>query len=82
MPPHPVGTQPGPQVGQPEPDKEIIVPTTPPHAGPAARQARPATTIRAPRRLGLVLAVIATAQRVVALEVTVVTGFLKTEGLT
>jgi hypothetical protein len=49
------------------PGEEIIVPCTTPQAGPAARQARPATTTRAPRRLGLVLAVIATAQLMVTL---------------
>jgi len=37
---------------------------------------------RAPRRRGLVLAVIVTPQPMVALDVTVVTGFLKAEGLT
>ena len=58
------------------------MPAAAPQSGPAARQARPATTTQAPRRLGLVLAVIATAQLMVALDVTVVTGFLKTEGLT
>jgi DNA-binding CsgD family transcriptional regulator len=53
------------------------VPTTPPQAGRAVLQARPATTTQAPRRLGLVLAVIATAQVMVALDVTIVTGFLR-----
>ena len=43
-----------------------------PHAGPAARQARAATTAQAPRRPGLVLAVIATAQLMVALDLTIV----------
>lgn len=58
------------------------MPAATPQAGPAARQARPATTTQVPRRPGRVLAVIATAQLMVALGVTVVTGFLKTEGLT
>ena len=44
---------------------------TPP-AGPAARQARTAITARAPRRLSLVLAVIATAQLMVVLHLTIV----------
>ena len=46
-----------------------------PHAGPAARQAQAATTAQttqAPRRLGPVLAVIATAQLMVALDLTIV----------
>ena len=42
-----------------------------PHAGPAARQARAATTAQPPRRLGLVLAVIATAQLTVVLDLNV-----------
>jgi hypothetical protein len=58
------------------------VPSTPPQAGTAARQAQPATMTQAPRRLGLVLAVTATAQLVVAPGVTVVAGFPKAEGLT
>jgi hypothetical protein len=37
---------------------------------------------QAPRRPGLVLAVIVTAELMAALDVTVVTGFLKAEGLT
>ena len=43
-----------------------------PQAGPAPLQARAATTAQPPRRLGLVLAVIATAQLMVALDLTVV----------
>ena len=43
-----------------------------PHAGPAARQARAAATAPAPGKLGLVLAVIATAQLMVALDLTIV----------
>jgi len=43
-----------------------------PHAGPAARQARAAITARPPRRPGLVLAVIATAQLMVVLDLTIV----------
>jgi hypothetical protein len=51
--------------------------------GAAEAGAAPVASVtQAPRRLGLVLAVIATAQLMVALDVTVVTGFLKTEGLT
>src|SRR5215469_16151754 len=61
-----------PQAGQPAPEEEIIVTTGTPHAGPAARQARAATTAQAPRNLGLVLAVIATAQLMVALDLTIV----------
>src|SRR5215468_7849231 len=61
-----------PQAGQPAPEEEIIVTTGIPHAGPAARQARAATTAQAPRNLGLVLAVIATAQLMVALDLTIV----------
>src|SRR5215471_17567619 len=60
-----------PQAGQPAPEEEITVTTETPHAGPAARQPRPAT-IQAPRRPGLVLAVIATAQLMVALDLTIV----------
>ena len=44
---------------------------TPP-AGPAARQARAAGTAQPPRRPGLVLAVIATAQLMVVLDLTIV----------
>jgi len=43
-----------------------------PHAGPAARQARAATTAQASRRPGLVLPVIATAQLMVVLDLTIV----------
>ena len=43
-----------------------------PQAGPAPLQARAATTAQPPRRLGLVLAVIATAQLMVALDLTIV----------
>ena len=43
-----------------------------PHVGPAARHARAATAAQPPRRLGLVLAVIATAQLMVALDLTIV----------
>jgi EmrB/QacA subfamily drug resistance transporter len=43
-----------------------------PQAGPAARQARAATTAQPPRRPGLVLAVIATAQLMVVLDLTIV----------
>src|SRR5262249_50728694 len=65
-----------PQAGQPAPEEEITVTTGTPHAGPAARQARAAATAQtaqAPRRLGLVLAVIAAAQLMVALDLTIVT---------
>src|SRR5215471_3317593 len=67
MPAHAARRQPGPRPGQPAPEEEITVTTGTPHAGPAARQARAATTAQAPKRLGLVLAVIATAQLMVAL---------------
>ena len=49
------------------------MPSATPQAGPAARQARPATTTQAPRRLGLALAVIATAQLMIVLDLTIVT---------
>jgi hypothetical protein len=61
-----------PQAGPPVPEEEIIVTAGTPHAGPAARQARAAATAQAPRRLGLVLAVIATAQLMVVLDLTIV----------
>src|SRR5215470_10416561 len=61
-----------PWAGQPAPEEEIIMTTGTPHAGLAARQARAATTAQAPRNLGLVLAVIATAQLMVALDLTIV----------
>src|SRR5262249_35012426 len=64
-----------PQAGQPAPEQEIIVTTGTPDAGPAARQARAAATAQttqAPRRPGLVLAVIATAQLMVVLDLTIV----------
>jgi hypothetical protein len=60
------------QAGQPAPEDEIIVTTRTPEAGPAARQARAATTAQAPRKLGVVLAVIATAQLMIALDLTIV----------
>jgi EmrB/QacA subfamily drug resistance transporter len=53
-------------------EEEIIVPSTTPQAGRAAREARPATTTQAPRRQGLALAVIATAQLMLALDTTIV----------
>jgi len=43
-----------------------------PEAGPIARRARTSAAGRAPRRLGLVLAVIATAQLMVVLDLTIV----------
>ena len=49
------------------------MPAATPQAGPAALQARPATTTQAPRRLGLALAVIATAQLMIVLDLTIVT---------
>jgi EmrB/QacA subfamily drug resistance transporter len=54
------------------PEEGIIVPAITLQAGPAARQAGAAATTEAPRRLGLVLAVIATAQLMVALDLTIV----------
>jgi EmrB/QacA subfamily drug resistance transporter len=55
------------------PEEEITVPSTTPQAGPAAPRARAATTTQAPRRLGLALAVIATAQLMIVLDLTIVT---------
>jgi MFS family permease len=49
------------------------VTTGTPHAGPAARQARAAAADQPPRRLGLALAVIATAQLMVVLDLNIVT---------
>jgi hypothetical protein len=43
-----------------------------PQAGPAALQPQAAATAQPPRRLGLVLAVIATAELMVALDLTIV----------
>jgi hypothetical protein len=54
------------------PEEEIIVPAGTPQAGPAPLQARAATAAQAPRRLGLVLAVIATAQLMIVLDLTIV----------
>ena len=76
------------QAGQPASEKpeRSLDPSRPARIGEGGHRAiyatatGPATTTRAPRRLGLVLAVIATARLMV--DVTVVTGFLKTEGLT
>jgi MFS family permease len=48
------------------------VPARAPDAQPAAVEARAAPTAQAPRRLGLALAVIATAQLMVALDLTIV----------
>jgi MFS family permease len=49
------------------------MPARTPHAGPAALQARAAATTQPPRRLGLALAVIATAQLMVTVDLTIVT---------
>jgi len=49
------------------------VTTGTPEARPAARQPQAAATARAPGRLGLVLAVIATAQLMIILDLTIVT---------
>jgi len=49
------------------------MPVGPPQARPAAVEARAVTTARAPRRPGLALAVIATAELMVALDLTIVT---------
>jgi hypothetical protein len=54
------------------PDEETIVTTGTPEAGPVARQVPAAAAAPAPRRLGLVLAVIATAQLMVVLDLTIV----------
>jgi MFS family permease len=72
MPAHAAGRQPGPRPASPVPEEEIIVTAGTPHAGPAARQARAAATAQPPRRPGLVLAVIATAQLMVVLDLTIV----------
>src|SRR5262249_47615356 len=52
--------------------EEIIMATGTPEAGPIARRARTSASGQAPRRLGLVLAVIATAQLMVVLDLTIV----------
>jgi len=57
----------------PVPEEEIIVTTRTPEARPAARQPPAAITAQAPRWLGLVLAVIATAQLMIILDLTIVT---------
>jgi len=49
------------------------MPPATPQAGPGVRHARAATTAQAPRRLGLALAVIATAQLMIVLDLTIVT---------
>jgi EmrB/QacA subfamily drug resistance transporter len=58
---------------QPIPEEEIIMPSATPRSGPAALQARPVVSTQAPRRLGLALAVIATAQLMVVLDLNIVT---------
>jgi EmrB/QacA subfamily drug resistance transporter len=63
-----------PDTGKPSPKEEILVPDGTPQAGVAApRGQAAATATQAPRRLGLALAVIATAQLMVALDLTIVT---------
>jgi MFS family permease len=57
----------------PGPEEEIIVTTRTPEAGPTVRQPQAAAIAQAPRRLGLVLAVIATAQLMIILDLTIVT---------
>jgi EmrB/QacA subfamily drug resistance transporter len=54
------------------PEVEIIMTARPSHSGPAPLPARAATTAQPPRRLGLVLAVIATAQLMFVLDLTIV----------
>jgi EmrB/QacA subfamily drug resistance transporter len=61
-----------PMSANPVPEEEIIVTAGTPEARATARQARAAPTAQPPRRLGLVLAVIATAQLMVALDLTIV----------
>jgi EmrB/QacA subfamily drug resistance transporter len=64
-----------PQAGQPALKKEIIVATQTPDIGPAAVHAGAAPAApaaQAPRRLGLALVVIATAQLMVVLDLTIV----------
>src|SRR5262249_21095794 len=56
----------------PVPEEEIIVITGTSEAGPIGRRAPATDTAQAPRRLGLVLAVIATAQLMVVLDLTIV----------
>jgi EmrB/QacA subfamily drug resistance transporter len=62
-----------PQAGQGALKEEIVVATQTPDITPAALQAGAAPAGQAPRRLGLALAVIATAQLMVVLDLTIVT---------
>jgi len=62
----------GPRAGQPVPEEEIIVSSEAPSIRPAAPGAPAATAAPAPRRLGLVLAVIATAQLMIIIDLTIV----------
>ena len=67
-----------PRTGTSASKEEIIVPTETPDTVAVATQRRPASAAPAgrPRRLGLALAVIATAQLMVALDLTIVTAAL------
>jgi EmrB/QacA subfamily drug resistance transporter len=75
-PAHPAGRQPGTEPAHQRPEEEIIVPTETPDTKTVTTQRRAAPAVPAapaPRRLGLALAVIATAQLMVALDLTIVT---------
>jgi EmrB/QacA subfamily drug resistance transporter len=54
------------------PEEVIVVPAGTPQSGPTALQQPPSTNAQAPTRLGLVLGVIATAQLMVSLDLTIV----------
>jgi EmrB/QacA subfamily drug resistance transporter len=54
------------------PEEEITMTARTPHSGPAPLQTRAAASAQPPRRLGLVLAVIATAQLMFVLDLTIV----------
>src|SRR5215469_3420840 len=70
---HPAGRQPDPHAGQPVARRRSPMPAKPPQARPGVPEARAAVTAHPPRRLGLALAVIATAQLMVVLDLTIVT---------
>src|SRR5215467_10497943 len=72
-PAHPAGRQPDPHAGQPVARRRSPMPAKPPQARPGVPEARATVTAHPPRRLGLALAVIATAQLMVVLDLTIVT---------
>src|SRR5215831_1401648 len=72
-PAHPAGRQPDPHAGQPVARRRSPMPAKPPQARPGVPEARAAVTAHPPRRLGLALAVIATTQLMVVLDLTIVT---------